>query len=205
MHNSKLYSILEHFDKYEQNRCRKYIQSPYFNKNEALSTLFELLIKHINSNKKTELVKEKIWKIIAPEQAFNDVRYRKHFSDLLKLVEGFLSQQIYSDTPLLQATLLIKAVGSKNLDKLYNSSMKSARRLSEQLTNKSAEFYYQQYNIERSYYDLTEFETNRTDRQNVEEMADNLDYFYLAEKLRIYCGVLSQQRITSFDYNVEFY
>ena len=60
MHNSKIYSILEHFDKYEQNRLRKYINSPYFNKNQALIQLFEIFIDHINSEKTAELEKEKI-------------------------------------------------------------------------------------------------------------------------------------------------
>ena len=48
MYNSKLYTILEHFDKYEQNRCRKYIQSPYFNRSEELVELFDRLVSAIN-------------------------------------------------------------------------------------------------------------------------------------------------------------
>lgn len=204
MHNSKLYSILEHFDKYEQNRCRKYIQSPYFNKNEALCDLFELLVKHINSSKKNEIPKEKIWKTIAPGQPYNDVRFRKHFSDLLKLIEGFLAQQVYEDNPLHQATYLIEAVGKKKMDKLYNSAMKSARRLSNQQPHQPASYYYYQYEIEKNFYDLTEFETRRADRTNMEEIANNLDSFYLAEKLRIYCAVLTQQYFVSQEYELLF-
>ena len=45
MYNSKLFAILEQFDKYEQNRCRKYIQSPYFNRSEQLEQLYERLLK----------------------------------------------------------------------------------------------------------------------------------------------------------------
>lgn len=203
MHNSKLYSILEHFNKYEQNRCRKYIQSPYFNKNETLVLIFEALIKDINRGKKKDITKEAFWKKIS-KQAYDDVRFRKYLSELLKLIEGFISQQVYESNPLYQATFLIDAVGDKKLEKLYNSTMRSARRLSEQQNNRSASHFYHQYRIERSYYDLTEFERNRTDRQNSEEIAENLDCFYLAEKLRIYCGVLSQQNITPYTYDLKF-
>lgn len=204
MHNSKLYSILEHFDKYEQNRCRKYIQSPYFNKNETLCELFEILISYINSNKKLDLAKENIWKKISPKQTYNDVRFRKHLSDLLKLVEGFLAQQAFEDNPLHQATYLIEAVGKKKMDKLYNSTMKSARRLSSQQEHRPATYFYYQYEIEKNFYDLTEFETRRADRTNMEEIANNLDAFYLAEKLRIYCAVLTQQYFVSQEYELLF-
>ena len=68
MHNSKIYSILEHFDKYEQNRLRKYINSPYFNKNQALIQLFEVFINHINSENTDELEKENIWSIVQKDK-----------------------------------------------------------------------------------------------------------------------------------------
>ena len=93
MHNSKLYSILEHFDKYEQNRLRKYINSPYFNKNQALIHLFEIFIDHINDENSNEIEKKNIWEKIQPQKKFDDVRFRKLCSDLLKLVESFLAQQ----------------------------------------------------------------------------------------------------------------
>ena len=204
MHNSKLYSILEHFDKYEQNRCRKYIQSPYFNKNETLSELFDIMIDHINSGKKTEITKEKIWCKISDGQPYNDVRFRKHFSDLLKLIEGFLAQQIFEESPLHQATYLIEAVGKKKIDKLYNSTMKSARHLSNKNEYRASSYYYYQYQIEKNFYDLTETETKRTDRTNVEEIANYLDIFFLSEKLRIYCTVLNRQHLVSDEYKLLF-
>ena len=204
MHNSKLYSILEHFDKYEQNRCRKYIQSPYFNKNETLSALFEVLIKDINSTNNTELEKTTIWDTIAPNLPYNDVRFRKHLSDLLKLIEGFLAQQTYENNPLYQATFLIEAVGDKKMDKLYNSTMKSARRLSSQQEHRTASYYFYQYEIEKNYYDLTKSETKRGDRTNMEEIANNLDSFYLAEKMRIYCEILNKQFYVSQEYDFLF-
>lgn len=204
MKNSKLYSILEHFDKYEQNRCRKYISSPYFNKNKDLSSLYEILIKHINSKSEKELTKEVIWKKLQANKKFDDVRFRKYFSDLLKLIEGFLAQQIYEENPLHKATYLIEAVGDKKMAKLYNSTMKTARRLSNQQPHKAASYYFYQYQIERNYYELTQFDIKRTEKNNIEEIAQNLDKFYLAEKLKYYCLVLTQQSQMSHNYKVLF-
>lgn len=209
MRNSKLYSILEHFDKYEQNRCRKYINSPYFNKDENQSILFDFLIQDINKHclnggPKKEMDKEKIWNKLKISYKYDDVRFRKYCSDLLKLVEGFLSQKIFEEKELSKANFLMEAVERKKLVKLYNSTLKTARRLSDQLPFRAASFYYHQYEIENNYYKLTQFGIKRSDKSNEEEIARNLDCFYLAEKLRLFCSVLSRQNVSSHTYDLAY-
>ncbi|MCB9275827.1 MAG: hypothetical protein H6564_17405 [Lewinellaceae bacterium] len=204
MYNSKLYSILEHFDKYEQNRCRKYIQSPYFNRSDELMALFEIFLDAINNKDPNILEKDRIWEGIQPDKPYDDVRFRKYCSDLLKLVEGFLAQQTYENRPLQQATYLMEAVGKKKVPELYSSAMRTARRLSEKQPYRSATYYYHQYSIEQNYYYLTEFETKRSDRTNIEDIANNLDVFYLAEKLRILCAAITQQTFVAHDYELLF-
>jgi len=204
MQRSKLYSILSVFDRQEQNRCRKYLISPYFNSSKTLTNLYDIFIKHINSTSNKELDKEKIWVKLYKNNEFDDVRFRKLLSDLLKLVEGFLAQQIYEDNPLHQATYLIDGVGKKKVNHLYNSTMKTARRLSNQQIHRPADYYFYQYKIEKSYYEIAQFGLKRANKSNEEEIANNLDRFYLAEKLRYYCSVLSQQYFISHEYKLLF-
>ena len=200
MHNNKLISILAHFNKIEQNRLRKYIISPYFNVNQSLVDLFEHLLIQIDANGTGEFNKEKIWKKLFPDKDFEDVRFRKLCSDLLKLIEGFLSQQIYDNNQVIQSTYLIEAVGNNNILKLYNSTMKTARRLINQHPYKNAKFHYYQYLIERNYYELTDFELNRTRKSNLEIILNNLDAFYISEKLKMYCSILSRKHMVSEEY-----
>lgn len=204
MRSSKIYSILEHFDKYEQNRFRKYLVSPYFNKDDKLVMLFEVLLKDISSNKKHAFEKKDVWEKLKLQKDYDDVRFRKYSSDLLKLLEGFLAQQAYETNPLHKANYLMYAVSKKKMEKLYSSTMRTARRLSDQQAHKPASYYYYQYEIEKNFYDLLDFEKKRADRTNMEEIANNLDYFYLAEKLRMYCAVLVQQYFASQEYKLLF-
>ncbi len=212
MYTSKVYTILTYFDVYEQNRLRKYINSPYFNKNETLKDLFELLLdisnkyKGIDENGIDEKFpnKEEVWTLLKPDRPYDYTRFRKYCSDLLKLIEGFLAQQVFEENPLYQATYLIEAIGNRKMEKLYNSSMKSARLLSKKQLYKPSSYYFYQYQIERNYFDLTQKEHKRRARQNVEEIVTNLDRFYLAEKLKYYCLVLTQQYVVSQNYEVLF-
>ena len=114
MTDSKLYSVLTHFDRIEQNRLRKYVRSPYFNVNELLMSFLDVLFAHINANGKAgELSKELIWAVLTPKEAFNDVRFRKLTSDLLKLIEDFWAQEQFQNDDLQKASYCKPLLGSK--------------------------------------------------------------------------------------------
>ncbi len=204
MHNSKLYSILEYFDKYEQNRLRKFLVSPYFNKNTAIISLFEELIVHINGGEKEAFEKEDLWNKINIGVDYDDVLFRKYCSDLLKLVESYLAQQVYESNPIHKANFLIESVGNRKMNRLFKSSIRTARRLSDQQLYRTTDYYLGQYQLERNLYDLEELGHDRTSKKNVEEILNNLDRFYLAEKLRYSCSVLSQTSMVSHEYKLLF-
>ncbi len=200
--NNKTYTILQSFDKYEVNRLRKFLQSPYFNMNEAIVELFEVFIKDIFSKSAKDLSKEIIWRKIYKEKKYDDVRFRKLNSELLKLVEKFLAQQVYEDNPIHQAVHLMEAISNKKLEKLHSSAMRTANRLSKQQEFKPANFYFYQYEIQKNYYELTEYENKRGEKSNIEEIALNLDYFYFSEKLRIHNSILSRQNVANHQYSI---
>ncbi len=200
--NNKLYTILRTFDKIEMNRLEKYILSPYFNKNQYLIQLFGLLMKNVESKNEKELVKEEVWKILYQKEKYDDVRFRKLNSDLLKLVEGYLAQQLYDENALHQAIYLMEAVSRKKLDKLHNSTVKSAQDLSKKQQYRPANYYYYQFQIEKNYYKIRDFQ--RDEKSNIEEIINNLDQFYLAEKLKYYLDILARQKLMSHEYNVLF-
>ncbi len=200
--SSKLYSTLQAFDKYEQNRIRKFIISPYFNKNQSLVKLFDLLTDHLNSNPASPLEKVSLWKKIYPGQPYDDVLFRKNFSDLLKLVEAYLIQQALEADEVQRYIYLMDSLRLKKITPLYRSAERSARRLAEASPYKSHQYYLHQYKIEKAYFELFEVEKDRTAKYNVEEMLNNLDWFYIAEKLRYACIIFTQQRLVSHQYHI---
>jgi len=207
MKDTKAYIALESLTVYELNRFGKFINSPYFNINDKLITLFHTLYDEIRSNKanKTSLDKASVWKSLYGKANIDDVRFRKLCSDLLKLIERFLSQEQFDNNPLHRANYLLKAVSSKNLEKLYSSSISTVRRLSKQQLEKTASFYYYQYQIEKNLFSLTsEFEKKATSNSdtpviNILDIAHNLDIFYLAEKIKYQCTLLTWKNVFSIE------
>ncbi|HMQ59233.1 MAG TPA: hypothetical protein PKE06_01125 [Flavilitoribacter sp.] len=208
MENSKLIAILHQLDKLEINKCRKFIHSPYFNSSLQLNQLFDFIVDHLEGNGNGSLPKfpskEKLWQKLNPRKKYDDARMRKYLSDLLKLVEGFLTQQAFDKNPLAQSARFLEAVEEKKLTKLYNSAKKTSERVSTVYPYRNTEYYYYQYVLEKHYYGLTDFESKREDISNVEEISKNLDFFYFGEKLRLYCEVLSRRKFVNYEYQIGF-
>lgn len=202
MYKSKLYLILQQFDKYEQNRCRKYLTSPYFNRSQELMQLYEALVSELNGETRNALEKEQLWAALQPGKAYDDVRFRKYCSDLLKLVEGYLAQEIYEQDAMQRAINTMEAIGKRKIAPLAASSIRSANRLVQNAPYRSSDYYYSRYRVEKALYQLQESDIKRAKRSNVEQISHNLDFFYVAEKLRYYCLVLMQQAFVAEEYQI---
>jgi hypothetical protein len=203
MQNFKLFHILSQFDKLEQNRIRKFISSPYFNKDKVVCNLFEILVEEINAPSKINWTKEKIWEHLVPDLSFDDTRLRKYQSDLLKLIEKFLIQEEFETDNYIAQTYLLRSIKKRKLKKLHNSALKSVKEIPGKITHRDGNFYLGQFLIETSYDQLiSDFEEKKTEKTNLEEMSKLLDYFYIGEKLKIYCEVLSRKKFTQHEYEI---
>jgi hypothetical protein len=203
MHNNKLLTILKHFSKPDLNQFHKYIVSPYFNKSQQLIHFFEIILKGINSPKPALLEKENVWKKLFKDQKYNDVRFRKLNSDLLKMIGGFLSQQIYDENNMQKSANLIQSAGNRGIKKMYASAIRNYENISEKHPYEDSEFYFNQYLIQKNYFDITQHEFKNSIKHNLEEIDFYLTIFFLTEKLRCYCNVLSQ-KTSNIKYNIVF-
>lgn len=204
MRDTKLYKALINLSGHELNRLHRFILSPYFNRNTAAIILFEWLkgvLKHKNDHL---LSKHEIWSMCYPKEDFDDNRFRKLQSDLLRLVEDFYAQETYELNPIHKAKFLLEAIYHKKLDNLQANALKSAQKLVESQKLKPSSFYYYQYEIEQSTYDLEKSIAERSSKSNIEDIAENLDKFYLAEKLRYYCTILNHQNVAALEYKMLF-
>ncbi len=201
---NKISFLLKHFNVYELNKLRKFIQSPYFNANKSLVDLYDILRKEIEQESKRELEKEGVWKILYGTKPYDDVRYRKLNSELLKLVEQYLAQEEYDQNPMRQSNYLMDAVGKKKITSLFKSTIKNARYISEKKEKIDPSHYYYLYEMEQNFYDIEDYEMNRSEKANLEVIIDKLDQFYFAEKLKWYCTILSRQTNASLKYDLKF-
>lgn len=199
MKDRKITKALEKLTVYELNSFRKFLLSPYFNQNEAFVIFFDMLNEAKRTGKDPGQIESRdVWaRIYGAESPYNDVKFRKLSSDLFALFEEFITQKELDNDGSEKLRLLMKAYTNRNLSDLFGSLIHHIEYNKKLHQNKNAEHYLNMYNIERAIMDIN-FHDNTIGRKvemdkvlNVEEMSYNLDVFFIAEKLRSYCTLLS--------------
>ncbi|MEZ4886695.1 MAG: hypothetical protein R3E32_18345 [Chitinophagales bacterium] len=189
---TKLTSLLESLDVYEANRCRKFLRSPFFNEDERLVRLFDLLIPNTS---KTPISKSEIWLQLEGETPYKDVKFRRWCSDLTKLVLQFLAQEIYQNTVMPEQLYLIEVVQTRNLEKFYHSSFQNAENLLSKQKHRDSVFFYHEFKLNEA-QQKQEFATKgHSEQTSFDVLMQHLDAFYLTQKLRYYCHWLNYRKV----------
>lgn len=205
MRSSKLYQTITQLSGHELNKLHRFILSPYFNQSDSIIKLFEWIKQDFNHPSNQDIAREDLWPIcFEKDTPYNDGRMRKLISDLLKLIQDFFVLEELDRNPMHKANYLMEFVSNRNIEKLQSSVLKYANHIAESQILKPSSYYYYQYELERNIYQLEGYEIQRTEKANIEMIVSNLDYFYISEKLKFYCDVLSRLNIKSHDYNFLF-
>ncbi len=200
--NTKVFAVFERFDGLDWGRFDRFIHSPFFNQSQELIRLYQLFVKLLKGNGKKTVTKEDAWRKIAPNRPYDDVRMRKYLSDLLKLVEQYLTQAQFEEDDIQQSIYLLQAIGKKDIPKLEKTGIRSVKKSIDKMPYRTPEYYLHNYSAEMNLYNLVDFETNREEKSNIEAISNNLDYFYLGEKLRILTNVSSRKNLIQHNYEL---
>lgn len=185
--SNKLISLLVTLDRPQRKKCGLLLQSPYFNRSPDLYDLFLELSRRLEKDLSIE--KTAIWKGVWGKRKYNDVRFRKYCSDLLKLVEEFAIQEELEGSAMVKDRLRLAAMNrlkaSKQLEGIMRNWESSMAQIAEELPE-NGEKYLTLFQLERQYFEIARFDSRTQDRSNLEEIMRNLDIFYISEKLYAY-------------------
>lgn len=204
MKRTKIYSTLLYLSVYERNDFGKFVQSPYFNTNQLIIQFFGVLDTHIRTGSDSDLDKQAAWQQITKEP-FVDVKFRKLCADTLRLLEQWLAQKDFESHPYYETTHLLNALSHRKIEELYSSSLSKAERDGKQQLQKSSTYHHFLYQTYKNKYNFTtEFAKKKTKniedlKRDIENLLVNLDIFYIIEKLRYYCTILSWKKLTNYD------
>ncbi len=209
MKETKFYQFMSSLSPVEMNRLTKFMESPYFNKNEKLLKIYYAVESNIRDTKPTELSKIAIWDQIYPQVKYEDEKFRKHCSQLMDLAEDWLAQEVYESDRLLKSKFLLQAVFEKKLDNLFSGSTNSAKLTLSKEPLRHSNFYLHNFEIESLLYKIERHDDARVSKKNLEKInfdviSKNLDIFYISEKLKYYCSILSWKAVSNLNIDISF-
>jgi hypothetical protein len=198
----KVVSLLRSFSKYELNRFRKFLSSPYFNENEELVSWFDALDKQLRQVNGA-LDKEKLWTSVQGKCPFNQTKYRRLCSDLTQLGYRFLSLEWHERDSLSSQEGLLKRVNAGTLGKHYATALRNIRRtLDDGALRDSTYFYYKYISEYESHLHLERSNAKRSTLDNLQAADRYLDAYYIINKLKHYCDSQNYKSILSIEVEV---
>jgi len=202
MTNTKLFQLLQTLSIYELNRFGKFLCSPYFNEDERLVNLFEVLAPHFKQQTHGALEQKEIWKEVHSNKKFEQLKFARLFSDLLKKLEEFLVIDDLKQNESRKQKNLLAHLTEKKLARHYPESSKLARKKLEATPYRDGEYYLQLFKLESHHNNFLELQNQRSTEKNLLQTIDALDAFYLINKLNYLAAVLHYKNFLSLEADV---
>lgn len=173
--------------------------SPYFNGRPQLILLLDHLISCYQENGTIE--KEKAFAASFPDQSFDDQLWRLTVSQLFKLTEHWLAIRQLEQEPTFPKLALSRAYRQFKLEGHYQRNMKGLQQSLDTETQRAAEFYENQYQLEWEKYRFVS-SGKRTEAFNLQAVSDAMDTAFIARKLRHACFAISHEAVFKTNYEL---
>lgn len=204
MYQAKVIQLLKTLSSWELKSFQHYVASPFFNVNETVINLLELLVIEYPEFEESAITYESIYKKLFQNQKFNTQKLRYVMTDLTLLLEGFLAYFVYEENFFYQKKFLLQKLNEKNLDKYFQQHLALSYKSQNENDVHDMEFYKRQFGYDEIAYGFTAVKTNRSIDTQLQSLSDNLDIYYLINKLKYCCEILNRQNILQVNYKVPF-
>ncbi|RPI16141.1 MAG: hypothetical protein EHM58_12540 [Ignavibacteriae bacterium] len=208
MNKSVLIELLSKFTPKEMKEFAEFVYSPFFNKNHSIIKLFDYLRKQYPDFENNAIEKKYIYSEIFPDVEYNDGFMRTLMSGLCSLAENYLSYICFKYNNYYDKKFLLYELNNRGLDRLFERNYKAVSKQLEDEQIKDADFFYDKYDIGfENIYHLHRVNMDKIEKiipqSDVEDVFDNLTYFYLIQSMDHYLYFLNIMEMYKFRFNTE--
>lgn len=189
MLSEKLISLLQTFSKYELNRFRKFLLSPYLNDQDDLTRLFEIINETLRKDESalSGFDKQAVWKALFSKKQFDDAHLRRLTSDLTQAALRFLVEEARRQDTLAEALELQKVLEKPELQKHLTTVERQIKKQLEAAPGQSAWYYLSQFRYHWNIYNrATKVVATSDFMDKLLPANQSLEHFYIVQKLKFY-------------------
>lgn len=196
MQNSRLIELITSFDKKETKEIGQFLASPFFNHREDVRQLFDLIV-----GQSKVPTKEEVAAMLFPEQPFDAQQVRFVMSWLQKRLEDYLVvKSAFAEQPKTKATLA-HSFRERDLERHFTIAAREAVEMLETEPVRNAEYHLMRYELAKE-DNFAAAKKQRTGDQQLQQLTDHHDAYFLIEKLRHACLIRSHQAVTKMEYDL---
>ncbi|MFK7774244.1 MAG: hypothetical protein AB8F94_19000 [Saprospiraceae bacterium] len=203
MHNSKLLKLLKILNATELKRLHQFLKSPFFNKNLHLLKLYQILRVWYPDFNSPKLEREKVFKKLFPDRAYDYQKLLNLMSDFTNLLKQYLQILQLEKEKQVQDELLIKAYSKRS--GAYDAFVKQIEKTKKELDIqpfRNADFFRQKFWINQIFINHPKTDKFQLSSAKYNEMMQQLDYWFLLEKLLLSCEMKAREKPLSEKYEI---
>lgn len=185
-------------------RFQEFADSPYFNKHKMLRKLVAYLSIIFPDFSEKKCDRAVLFQHLFPKQRHDQKELALLFTYAMKLIEQFLIHEEFKEKEEQQKILLLAQLREKGQLKHYEKILKAGEHLLEKMPYKDSEHYNLQFELatERDLYYREKF--NHKKDLSLQLKQDNLDFFFLSQKLKDACEMSMRRNILKVEYTATF-
>lgn len=197
----KIFQLISTFDRKEMSRFEEFVHSPYHNKHKGVRQLVQYLSKIYPDFNRQNCFRERILK---KSQLPKDTDYSQLaliFTYTIRLVDEFLINERNKKKTFQNRIVLLEELRQRKCFHYYQKKISKYQGLLKSSDEKDSQFFESSFQLAReadSYFILTD---GRKKDPNLELKIRQLDYFYMAEKLKDAVEVHNRKNILSVNYS----
>ncbi len=200
MHKSKLIELLKTFSTSELREFKDFVGSPFFNKNKELILFYDYLKKIAPVFPLKKIHREYIYANLFKNKKYDEKHLNYLMSFLLKLAEEYIGITKYKSTGILPDYHILSSCLDRQLNKHYQNYYQKAKKKLDANPICDIEHYYQNFLLAQVSDKHFGMQKIRRYDANIQAAADNLDLFYLTQKLKYACEMLDREKTLSVSY-----
>jgi hypothetical protein len=182
-------------------RFREYVHSPYFNKHNEVRALIAYLSDIYPDFNAENCHREMLSHLLYPGDAHDQQKLALILTYAMRLLESFLAQAQLEQESAVRQVWLLRSLREKKRYQLYEKILRKAEQQLAEAAQLDHTHYHRAYRLAAEadlYYN--QIERRKTDL-SIQRKQNNLDAFYILEKLRDACEMQVRRRILNVDYS----
>ncbi len=195
----KAVDILLSFQKKDWHWFKKFLNSPVFNKNQALLKIFDFFEQRRFSLKKIDF-SENLFSEIFPEARFEAAKMYHTSNYFLRAAEDYMAWDEWQQNEPGQLLHLLTACRKRGLEKHFKTTNQRLRDVHEGHPHRNPQHYQFSYQLALEEYQQS-MQLGRSGAEQLQPLSDLHDVAFIAEKLKNACILLSWRKLlrTEFD------
>jgi len=210
MIKSNLVELLCTLSSQEVKEFGEFVKSPFFNKNDKVTALYNLLKKYYPSFDSTSLKKEKIFEKVYPGEKFKDSKLRLLMFYLYECAKKYLQVNSFNKDTAFSSIFLSREMNERGLlkeaEKTINENSKSLNKI----LYKDENYFWKKYLNDSELFENQErqfagrYEKYMTG-EILHELPKNLTDYYLLRLMKLYTVVLNTNAMFKTDFDPFYY